>query len=215
MTADDSPDAQAAPGLRERKKMDTRRAIRSAALDLAQEVGLDTLTVEDIARRAEISPRTFFNYFPHKEDALVVDSATAARSLQPLIAARPATESPLQAIRAVFSETDLFSIMNSDRSRTLARRKLAQQHPVLLARQLSLNARMERLLAEAFAERLGVDPDTDPRPALIAGVVGAALRCAIQHWGHDSTELLSDRILSTIDLLASGLLTTGGGDAHV
>ena len=204
----DSP--QSDTGLRARKKNDTRRAIRTAALDLAVEVGLDALTVDGIAARAQISPRTFFNYFAHKEDALVMDSAAGARTLQPLIVERPAEESPLHAIRAVITETDLFSVMNSDRERTLARQRLVAQHPVLLARQLSLNAKMESLLAESVGMRMGVDPAKDPRPALIAGVAGAAMRVAIDRWAADGTTLLSDRISAAFDLLENGLLTDGG-----
>ena len=209
MTADPSPAPQADTSLRERKKNDTRRAIRSAALDLAVDVGLDALTVEDIARRAEVSPRTFFNYFRHKEDALVMDSVAGARTLHPLIVQRPAHETPLQAIRTVITESDLFSVMNSDRARTLARQRLLAEHPVLLARQLSLNSQMEALLAEAVGERLGVDPTDDPRPALVAGVAGATMRVAIERWAAEGTSLLSDRVNAAFDMLASGLLSFG------
>src|SRR5699024_1808460 len=58
-------------GRREQKKLETRRAIRNAGLDLALENGLESLTVELIAHTAGVSPRTFFNYFASKEDALV------------------------------------------------------------------------------------------------------------------------------------------------
>ena len=87
--------------------------------------------------------------------------------------------------------------------------RLVAQHPVLLARQLSLNARMENLLAESVGTRMGVDPAKDPRPALIAGVAGAAMRVAIDRWAADGTTLLSDRISAAFDLLENGLLTDG------
>ena len=103
--------------------------IRRVALDLATEHRLEELTVEAIAEGADISPRTFFNYFSHKEDALVTDAAAAATALHPEIIARPADESPLHAIRAMITEHDLFTLMNTDRDRTLARQKLVQQHP--------------------------------------------------------------------------------------
>lgn len=194
-------------GLRERKKLDTRRAIRQVALDLATENGLEALTVEAIAHGAGISPRTFFNYFSHKEDALVTDAAAAAASLHPQIVARPAEESPLHAIRAVIAENDLFSLMNTDRDRTLARQRLVQQHPILVARQLAQHAKMEESLAAAVAERLGVDAATDLRPALVAGVVNAAMRIAIMRWTESDEEKLADVLLSAFDMLEQGILS--------
>jgi len=60
----------AEPGLRERKRLATRRAILLAALQLVSERGLEATTVDEISRVADVSPRTFFNYFPSKEEAL-------------------------------------------------------------------------------------------------------------------------------------------------
>lgn len=62
------------PGLRERKRLATRRAIQLAVITLAGERGIDKVTIEDISRMADISPRTFFNYFPSKDAALVGDT---------------------------------------------------------------------------------------------------------------------------------------------
>ncbi|PYY37286.1 TetR/AcrR family transcriptional regulator [Curtobacterium sp. MCBD17_030] len=66
----------AAPGLRERKRRATRLAIQQAALRIAIEHGLSAVTVDEVSRRADVSPRTFFNYFPSKEQAILGDDPT-------------------------------------------------------------------------------------------------------------------------------------------
>ncbi|MES1212507.1 MAG: helix-turn-helix domain-containing protein, partial [Leifsonia sp.] len=63
-----APDDQ--PGLRERKRLATRRAILLAAITVVRERGLEAATVDEIARIADVSPRTFFNYFSSKEEAI-------------------------------------------------------------------------------------------------------------------------------------------------
>lgn len=201
--------ADAAVGLRERKKVETRRSIRRAALDLAIEHGLENLTVEAIAQAADISPRTFFNYFSHKEDALVTDADQAAVELRPDIVARPAEESPLHAIRAVMTTNDPFSLMNADRDRALARQKLVQDNPTLLVRQLGRYAVLEGAFAEAVAERLDVDPEADLRPALVASVAAAALRVAVRRWTVDGSVQLTELLIAAFDELEQGLLTAG------
>ena len=92
-----SPDV----GLRDRKKLATRARIHREAVGLALAHGVERVTVEGIATAAEVSPRTFFNYFPTKEDAFVgVDPATADRLAHALLS-RPDDESALTAVRHV------------------------------------------------------------------------------------------------------------------
>ena len=70
------------PGLRERKRLATRRALQRAVLTLTCDRGIEKVTVEDISRLADVSPRTFFNYFPSKDAALVGDELDLASDEQ-------------------------------------------------------------------------------------------------------------------------------------
>ena len=87
--------------LRERKKLATRRLLRSAALDLVSERGLTNVTVEDIAEAADVSPRTFFNYFPSKEAALFGGDPDRAATLRERVANKAIGKSALDALRIV------------------------------------------------------------------------------------------------------------------
>ena len=81
-----SPVAEPPVSLRERKKLATRRLLRRAALDLVAERGLVNVTIEDIAEAADVSPRTFFNYFPSKEAALFGGDPDRAATLRERVA---------------------------------------------------------------------------------------------------------------------------------
>lgn len=196
-----------AVGLRERKKLETRRAIRQVALDLALESGMKSLTVEAITEAVEVSPRTFFNYFSCKEDALVVDAAAPTAELCSLLMDRPRDESPLRSLSTVITETDPLSLMQASRERALARQRLVQDNPALLTRQLAQYSMMEHKLAGTFAERLGVDRDDDLRPALVAAVAVGLVRVALHRWTAGETESLTDVLRSVFDLVDDGVLT--------
>jgi AcrR family transcriptional regulator len=190
-------------GLRERKKQATRRALHEAALRLVAERGLDGVSVDDIAERAGVSPRTFFNYFPAKDDAVLGLDETASRRQVAAFLARPAGESPLQALRAVArdqaaeiaGETDLWPL----------RLRVIEAHPALLGRLAAAFGRSETALAEAVARRAGSDAH-DLHPVLLAGVAGVAMRTALHRWlATDFAASLPDLVDEAWDALAAGL----------
>lgn len=177
------------PGLRERKKRATRRALQRAALELVAERGLDEVTVEQIAAAADVSPRTFFNYFATKEDALSTTDADALEELLAALAARPADEPPLLALRA----------LNLQRAEQIAadtefwrlRAKVITSYPEVGARLIGASIQADHRVAQVLAERMGVDVRTDPRPMLIAGAVTVAKRTAMGLWlaSHQTRDL--------------------------
>ncbi|MGO1173815.1 MAG: TetR/AcrR family transcriptional regulator [Actinomycetaceae bacterium] len=206
------PPPSPAPGLRERKKEETRRAIKDAALDLALTHGVDALTVDAISAAADISPRTFFNYFSYKEEALVTEATSAATDLHDLIVGRPASERPLRALREVIAHSDFFGTMNADRERFLARQRLVQGHPHLMARQLAQYATVEHAIDEALTERHGADASTDLRPALLAAVAVSVLRVAVRRWTRGDTSTLLEQIDAAFDQLERPDLNAAPGE---
>lgn len=196
-----SDETPANPGRRERKKAETRRAIRHAALELALELGVEEMTVAQISEVADIAPRTFFNYFTCKEDALVGDGTLTAAELRDRLVGRPAEEGPLAALRVALSEITLVTMLEADREQMLARQRLIQEHESLMARQLTQLATLERALAEGLAQRLGLDADEDLRPQVLAALSLGVLRVAIRRWTAAGSPSLRQLIAEGFEVL--------------
>ena len=160
------------PGLRERKKLRTREAIVDAALRLFEERGFDQTTIADIAEAADIAPRTFFGYFPSKEDVVFADFPTRIDGLAARLAERPADETAIDAMRAWISE--LIEEMDVTDDRERCRKRLIGESEALAAHNRALMGRVDELLAEHIARDLGDRPD-DVRPRMIASAVIGAL----------------------------------------
>ncbi|MEJ8281650.1 TetR/AcrR family transcriptional regulator [Pseudonocardia spirodelae] len=186
----------APPGRRERKKAATRVALASAALRLCSSRGLDAVTVEQIADAADVAPRTFFNYFTSKEEAVVAGNAASADTLLTAFAARPGdepvTESLRRALHAVVTDPGYL-----DRVRAL---RSLSAHPTVVAHQLAAFAAQERALAEAVVARTGTDPARDLYPTLAAAAAVTGLRVAVQHWlGDHGTDPRAPSLPALVD----------------
>jgi AcrR family transcriptional regulator len=191
-------------GLRERKKRETRDRLRGVALRLAIERGVEHVTIEDIAAEADVSPRTFFNYFSSKEEVLVGPDPSSATDLVKALADRPADESPLDSVRALMLVRAEIIAAHADDIR--ARMQLIKGCPALLPRYFATAAAMERVLAEGIAARTGADPDLDPYPALLAGVASTVMRTTIVSWlAGQSHRPISELIDEAFDQIAAGL----------
>ena len=99
--ASTAPTGEPRASLRERKKLATRRSLRRVALDLVAERGFAHVTVEDIAEAADVSPRTFFNYFPSKEAALFGADPDRVAALRERVVRQAPGEPVLDALRMV------------------------------------------------------------------------------------------------------------------
>jgi AcrR family transcriptional regulator len=187
-------------GLRERKKLRTRAQLTDAALRLFTERGFDETTIEAIVGEVEVSPRTFFRYFDSKEDVVIGFFDDMGLELRAMLAARPEEEPPFTAARNALGS--LIELYTADVERVLAAKRLAQDTPAIRARLLDKHARWENGMTEELAGRLGVDPDRDPRPRLIAAVALAAFSTAITRWvasgGRENLPVLVDQSLEAV-----------------
>jgi AcrR family transcriptional regulator len=161
-----------AAGLRERKKQRTRDTIVRVAHELFAERGYDATTIADIAEAADIAPRTFFGYFPTKEDVVFHDIDEIVGGFAERLRERGEEETAFDALRAWLTahaaEIDL------DDPAERARKELIRATPALTAHEHAHRARFEELIRAAVAEDLGV-PEASLRPHMVAAAATAAL----------------------------------------
>jgi AcrR family transcriptional regulator len=206
MTVDTAP-----ASLRERKKLATRRALQRVALDLVAERGFAHVTVEDIAEAADVSPRTFFNYFPSKEAALFGVAADRCEDLRRRILDEAPGESAMTALRRALAadsaaRAEQISELAGDPADWVRRMKSLRDDPHLRAAQAAQLASTERVIAEALAERLGTDLATDPYPLLLAAAATAVTRASMAFWAGSGGTVSLEQITSLAgEALADGL----------
>jgi AcrR family transcriptional regulator len=192
-------------GLRERKKALTRRALTAAAIRLSIERGSpDRVTVEEISDAAEVSPRTFFNYFSSKEEAILGVDPDRRAALRAELERRPPDETPVDALRAAL----LASAEGIDENAELwaQRLQLVREHPSLSPGYVASFADFERGLVEAMATRLDLDPDTDLYPAVVVAAALTVMRVTVKHWQTNAVDTPLAQLLDlAFDQLADGL----------
>jgi AcrR family transcriptional regulator len=196
--------AEAAPvgGLRERKKAETRGALRTAATALARRVGPDSLTVEEICAAVGVSPRTFFNYFASKDDALFgVDPGTLA-AISDAVVARPPDQDPTRALTGVLGD-----LLDDAAGTAVWHEQLAllRDHPEALPRVTAPLRAVEEACVTGVARRVDLPP-SDPYPRTVAAVVLAAQRLAVSLWSeHPDDESPRAVLERTVALVRDGL----------
>jgi AcrR family transcriptional regulator len=151
-----------APGLRERKKQRTRQLIADTARALFAQRGFESVTVAEVARAAEVSEATVFNYFPTKEDLLYSGLEAFEEELLSAIRERAPGESVLDAFaRFVTQPRGLLAAPPGDEAveRLVALTRVITESPALLAREQQIYAGYTASLATLIAEETGARPD--------------------------------------------------------
>ncbi|UJL29709.1 TetR family transcriptional regulator [Mycobacterium sp. TJFP1] len=183
------------PSLRERKKTRTRETVRREAFRLFELNGYAQTTVDQIAEAADVSPRTFFRYFPTKESVLFSDDL-----LTPIIEAflaAPAELSPVAAYRHAAAQ--VFAAMaGPDFDYVIARQRLLYALPEAKGALWNEHVKAIRVLTTAIAERL--DRSEDDQVRVTAGAIIGVFMAA-----SDDAPLDGEAFLQALDILETGL----------
>jgi len=204
------------PGLRERKKQQTRQLLERTARRMFADRSFEQVSVAEIARAADVSEATVFNYFPTKEDLVYGRMQTFEDELLQAIRERPAGEPVLAAFgRFVLEPRGFLAATDAGAIEELAGvSRMIASSPALLAREAQILARYTDTLASVIAEETGASRD-DPRPWITANALIGVHRALIAylrqriHAGHGALPDLARDVRShgqtALALLAHGL----------
>nr|WP_189707786.1 TetR family transcriptional regulator [Streptomyces phaeofaciens] len=197
-----SPADRSQLGLRERKKIKTREAIRTATYALIKEQGYDATTIDQIAERAEVSPSTVFRYFPTKEDIVLTDEYDPI--LLEELRSRPADEPWTDSIRYVMREAVRTGV-EEDAEVARLRTHLMVQVPAVRSRMMQSMSVTGRMLCTAIAERTGSDPDSLEVRVYAMSLIGGLMETSLYWAENDHRDDFASLVDRTLTVLARGL----------
>lgn len=173
------PDAAGRPSLRDRKKDATRLAIENAAWQLFSEQGFDDTTVNQIADRANVAPRTFFRYYPSKEAVLYPELDELLVDMRDAFHARPADEAPL--VSLISAMDSMSDELTSSKSRQFERFEMLKRSGGGTSSAF-VNERVVTAVADMVRERYAELPDGELRAQLAAGVLSTIMTISTTRW---------------------------------
>ncbi|NUT05014.1 MAG: TetR family transcriptional regulator [Hamadaea sp.] len=198
---DSRSDSPASPSLRERKKAKTRKALQEAAMRLIREQGYDATTVDQIAAAAEVSPATFFRYFPTKEDVIIQDE------YDPMFVERwhelPPTGTPIQRIREVIRST-FSGLPQQEIDAIRERTTLMYSTPQVKARVWDNWLNTQHLFDDLIGRHLGL-PAEHPRVRATTGAMMGAILAVFETWIADPAKDLAELVDEALSYLEAGL----------
>jgi AcrR family transcriptional regulator len=192
---------------RDQQKDQTRFDLSMAAFELAREHGLAGVRVPQIAAATGVSPRTFNNYFPSKEAAIVWPTTWRGSRLAASVADRPADEPLADALAEAVAgmyEQDEADGLPAGWLRDF--RALVAREPALHGEYLKATSAVEGALADAIARRIGVDGG-QLEPLVLAGVVAGAERAAVLYWARhaDTAPALPEVVRAAVGMALRGM----------
>ncbi|MEV3926019.1 TetR family transcriptional regulator [Actinomadura coerulea] len=193
------------PGLRERKKMRTRQAIATAALRLFAERGYEETTIADIAAAADVSPRTFFSYFPSKEDVIFAEIDDRLAEVAERLRRTPG-ESPMETIRRSIVDV-LEAIVAEHRDYGPVQVTLILERPALRARALQRMTDAQDAIEALLRELCPGISEIDAVAA--AGIAVGGMQAVVAHCRREGYDPLSMRTAldRAVDMVEHGLVS--------
>ena len=197
-------------GLRQRKRRQTRAALSRAAIRLSIQRGWETVTVDEIAAAANVSPRTFRNYFSTKAEAVAAGHLERMLRIADELRARPADEQLWTAITnsvsAQFEPPRQGGRQLADASPWMERIRFLFTEPAIQGEVLKASAAAQSELARAIAERIGLSRASDLYPQLVAAIVVAVVGVVSDRWLRDGPSgSIVPLMRRAFDLVAAGL----------
>jgi len=188
--------------IRERRRAAVADEIERVAMELFVRHGLGEVTVDEIAEAAGISPRTFFRYFPSKGDLVRAHQRRLGDRLVRLLAARPAAEGPVTALRNALLATA--QMRPEDRDRVVMIGRILAETP-LGSMELADEASRRNELVRLVGARLS-SGSSRFAPAVVVAAMLAAAQTAFWSWvGDDSRDSLDKTMAEALDLVETGL----------
>jgi AcrR family transcriptional regulator len=185
-------------------RAEVRRELVAAAIRLFRDRGYEETTVDDIAAAAGVGRRTFFRYFPSKEDAISPDHEVGlARVAEVFDSAHPAEPTAALVVRAGETVFDLYA---DDPQLSVQRFRLTHEVPALRDRESARVDHYRRLFTRRLRERFAGEPDGDLRAAVTGAAVVAAHNLALRAWladggRPDDLESYRERFRKVVDML--------------
>jgi AcrR family transcriptional regulator len=189
--------------LRERRRAFIADEIERVAIDLFAARGFGEVTVDEIAEAAGISPRTFFRYFPTKAHVVRAHQQRLVDRLIRALAARPADEGPVTALREALLATS--SMRADDKDRILLVGRLLSNGGEGVAGDVAFDANRTNEIVTIVAEHAGLDTVGDIRPSVVVAAMTGAAQAAFRAWVESGGMVeLATMVADALELLNDG-----------
>jgi len=193
------------PITRESKKAKVREAIINAAIALFEQHGYEQTTVRMIAAAAEVSPRTFFRYFPTKDLVVFPLHSSYVAEFKDLLSEKRPGQNPLETVR--FGLSEMARLYQESAKEHLRYQRIISSSPNTLARSIQFDSDWENAIADVWKASCDLTDRQVHQANLIAGIIMGAIHVVMEKWYSDGCrEDLSEMGETALDFVENGIL---------